>query len=69
MVAAAFGSYGWSGEAAKLVQAELEAMKLEKAAEPLRVKYVPDEAALEQCRQFGAEVAGRIKAKVAEFEQ
>ena len=51
------------------MQAELDAMKLEKAVEPLRVKYVPDEATLTQCREFGAAVAERVKAKVAEFEK
>ena len=68
MVASAFGSYGWSGEAAKLIQAELDAMKLDKGAEPLRVKFVPDEAALDGCRRFGATVAEKARAKVAEFE-
>jgi flavorubredoxin len=63
LVGAAFGSYGWSGEAAKLIQVELDAMKLEKAAEPLRVKYVPDEAALQECREFGAAVAEAIQRK------
>jgi flavorubredoxin len=28
-VAAAFGSYGWSGEAVKLINQELEAMKMD----------------------------------------
>ena len=66
-VAAAFGSYGWSGEAAKLVQAELDAMKLERAVDPLRVKFVPDEAALQECRAFGAAVAERVKDTVGVF--
>lgn len=57
LVGAAFGSYGWSGEAVKLVQTELDAMKVERAAEPLRVKYVPDEAALAKCRELGLAVA------------
>ena len=56
MVGAAFGSYGWSGEAPKLIQAELDAMKLPQAAEPLRIQFVPDDAALGQCREFGASV-------------
>jgi flavorubredoxin len=67
LVGGAFGSYGWSGEATKLVQAELDAMKLGRAAEPLRVKYVPDEAALAECREFGAAVAERVKDTVGTF--
>jgi flavorubredoxin len=60
MAGAAFGSYGWSGEAPKLVQAELDAMKLAHCVEPLRVKYVPDESALRQCRDLGAAVAKHV---------
>jgi len=55
---AAFGSYGWSGEAPKLV---LEIMKNKFAMKviepPFLVKYSPDESALSECRQLGKKVA------------
>ena len=60
LVGAAFGSYGWSGEAAKKIEAELEAMKVQLAAEGVRVKYVPDEAALVECRKLGEAVASKL---------
>jgi flavorubredoxin len=65
LVGAAFGSYGWSGEAVKMVEEELRAMKVEVAAERLRVKYVPDEAALAKCRELGEAVAKALAEKCA----
>jgi len=56
-VGAAFGSYGWSGEAPRLV---LEIMKnkfgMNTVEPPLLEKYTPDRAALERCRDFGSTV-------------
>ena len=60
LVGGAFGSYGWSGEAVKLLEGWLDEMKVEKAAEGVRVKYVPDTEALLGCRALGAAVAKRI---------
>ncbi len=60
LLAAAFGSYGWSGEAPKHLHATLTDMGLNMVAEPLRVKYVPDEAALDQCRKLGEAVAKQL---------
>jgi flavodoxin I len=57
-IGAAFGSYGWSGEAPRLV---LEIMKnkfeMQLIEPPLLVKYAPDEAGLEKCRQLGKKAA------------
>jgi flavorubredoxin len=57
-VGAAFGSYGWSGEAPKLL---LEIMKnkfeMQVTEPPLLAKYVPDEKALDVCRDFGRRVS------------
>src|SRR3972149_12158190 len=55
---AAFGSYGWSGEAAKLV---LEIMKnrfeMRVTEPPLLVKYTPDEFSLNVCRTLGKRIS------------
>lgn len=55
---AAFGSYGWSGEAPKMV---LEIMKLKfgmKVTEPaLTVLNTPDESSLNLCRAMGKRVS------------
>lgn len=56
--AAAFGSYGWSGEAPKLV---IEIMKnkfmMNVTEPPLLVRYEPDKNALEKCKDLGRRVA------------
>jgi flavorubredoxin len=58
---AAFGSYGWSGEAPKLI---LEIMKnrfeMSVIEPPLLLKYAPDAAGLEKCRELGRRVAERL---------
>ncbi|HPU64965.1 MAG TPA: anaerobic nitric oxide reductase flavorubredoxin [Limnochordia bacterium] len=51
--AAAFGSYGWSGEAVKLLSEDLAAAGFTVVGEGQRVLWVPDEAALQACREFG----------------
>lgn len=60
-IGAAFGSYGWSGEAPRLV---LEIMKhkfgMDVTESPLLIKYTPDQAGLEKCRKFGREIAERL---------
>ncbi|MEM1540568.1 MAG: NAD(P)H-dependent oxidoreductase, partial [Candidatus Bathyarchaeia archaeon] len=60
-VGAAFGSYGWSGEAPRLV---LEILKnkfeMEVTEPPLLIRYTPDTAGLEKCREFGRKIAERL---------
>ncbi|MFZ0447810.1 MAG: flavodoxin domain-containing protein [Desulfatiglandaceae bacterium] len=56
-VAAAFGSYGWSGEAVKLITQEMEAMKFDLVDRGVRVQYVPDKGCLEACRELAKKVA------------
>ena len=54
---ASFGSYGWSGEAVKLINAEFESMGFTLAHEGLKVQYVPDEDQLSSCFQYGQTLA------------
>jgi flavorubredoxin len=53
-----FGSYGWTGEAPKLL---LEIMKfkfeMETIEPPLLARYSPDQNALNACRKLGATVS------------
>ncbi|MCJ7613847.1 flavodoxin domain-containing protein [Candidatus Bathyarchaeota archaeon] len=60
-VGAAFGSYGWSGEAPNLL---LEIMKnrfgMDVVEPALRIKYNPDQKGLDECRQLGKTVAEKI---------
>ncbi len=60
-VGVAFGSYGWSGEAVKLIKKEFEAMKLEVMEPDMRIQYVPDRKGLESCYQFGMKIGQTIK--------
>jgi len=60
VLGAAFGSYGWSGEAAKDLSALLTDMKVEVVAEPVRSKYVPDDEVLRQCHALGRTVAAAL---------
>lgn len=57
-VGAAFGSYGWSGEAPKLV---LEIMKnrfeMKVTEPPLLARYAPDQNTLSACQSLGKRVA------------
>ncbi|MEN8134084.1 MAG: flavodoxin domain-containing protein [Thermodesulfobacteriota bacterium] len=55
-VAAAFGSFGWSGEAVKHINGYLEDMKLELAHPGLRVKNVPREKDFAGCRELATAV-------------
>ncbi|HNU70477.1 MAG TPA: flavodoxin domain-containing protein [Thermodesulfobacteriota bacterium] len=58
-IGAAFGSYGWSGEAVKQINEQLKDMKFELGDDGLRVVYVPDSAAMESCRELGRKI-GRM---------
>jgi flavorubredoxin len=60
LVGAAFGSYGWSGEATAQLEERLRRMKVELAAEAIQVKYVPTGDDLEACRNLGLAVAARL---------
>ena len=51
--AAAFGSYGWSGEAVKLLTEDLTTAGFEIVNEGHRAIWVPDEDALKACQEFG----------------
>jgi flavorubredoxin len=59
-IGAAFGSYGWSGESVKLVQAELEAMKFKIIEPSVRIQYVPDDAGLASCIAFGRQIGQAV---------
>ena len=60
-VGAAFGSYGWSGEAPNMLT-EIMKNKFEMdVIEPaLRIKYNPDSKGLQECRKLGKTVAEKI---------
>jgi flavorubredoxin len=57
---ASFGSYGWSGEAPKLITERLRGLKFKTPLEPFRVQLVPTEEDLEGAERFGRELAASL---------
>lgn len=56
-VGAAFGSYGWSGEAVRMIEERLKGLKFDVPVEGLRIKLVPTEAELDSSKEFGRQIA------------
>jgi flavorubredoxin len=61
-IGAAFGSYGWSGEAVKLIENELTDMKIELAQPGLRTQFVPEKPILDACNAFGRKIGRTVAA-------
>jgi flavorubredoxin len=59
-IGAAFGSYGWSGEAVKLIENELTDMKIELAQPGLKVQFVPEKPVLDACHEFGRKIGRAV---------
>ncbi|MBD3370326.1 FprA family A-type flavoprotein [Candidatus Fermentibacteria bacterium] len=60
LTGAAFGSYGWSGEAVKIIEEQLGQMGVELVSEGVRTLYVPDRQALLQCKSLGRSIGDRL---------
>ena len=58
---AAFGSYGWSGEAVKLITEEMNKSGFEVMDEGIRVLWNPDGEAVEKCVEFGRKIGDLLK--------
>jgi flavorubredoxin len=61
LIGAAFGSYGWSGEAVKQLNETLASMGVSLVDDGLRVKYVPDSAAIGDCFSLGLRMSEKLK--------
>jgi flavorubredoxin len=61
LVGGAFGSFGWSGQATKHLDAVLDEMKVERVQDAVSCQYVPSTEDLAACRKLGLTVAERIK--------
>lgn len=59
--AAAFGCYGWSGEAVKIISQHLSSAGFAVVDEGLRAMWNPDAKAMEMCIEYGKKVAGLFK--------
>jgi flavorubredoxin len=60
LIGAAFGSYGWSGEAVGQLESVLGEMKVDLVGEGVRVKYVPGSETLAECHSLGLLVAEKL---------
>ncbi|PKO03013.1 MAG: MBL fold hydrolase [Chloroflexi bacterium HGW-Chloroflexi-5] len=58
--AAAFGCYGWSGEAVKLISSRLDEAGFEVVNEGLRQKWAPEGETAERCFEFGQAFAAGL---------
>ncbi len=60
-VGAAFGSYGWSGEAPKIISKHLEEAGIKVVADPIQFKYTLTEDELNQCVEYGERFAQSLR--------
>jgi len=58
---AAFGSYGWSGEAPSLVAEKMRALGIKVIDPVLRVQYKPEEKDIEESKRLGKDLAEKVK--------
>ena len=58
--AAAFGSYGWSGEVTGFIEQRLKEMRVAVIESNLKVKFTPTAENLEACRKFGESFAAAV---------
>ena len=63
-IGAAFGSYGWSGEAVRLINAIMEEMKFTVIDPGIKVQYVPVHDDLKRCAELGRKVAKVLKEEI-----
>ncbi len=62
---AAFGSYGWTGEAVQMLEDRLRGLKLRVPVGGVRVKLIPSDEELDQCRRFGQQLAEHLTGRNA----
>ncbi|MCZ7362553.1 MAG: flavodoxin domain-containing protein [Candidatus Methanoperedens sp.] len=58
---AAFGSYGWSGEAPVIIAEKMREIGMKVIDPVLRVQYAPAEKDLEECKRLGKDLANKVK--------
>jgi len=57
----AFGSYGWSGEASKLINQRMKDIKFNMPLEPFRVRFRPTNEDLQKAFEIGKQLAQKVK--------
>jgi len=64
-IGAAFGSYGWSPKADKVILDELKATGMHTVEPALNIQFVPDDEGRRACRAFAKRVADVLKQHIA----
>lgn len=67
-VGATFGSYGWTGEAPEMMHDRMRWLKFRLPLQPLKFKLIPTDEELQQCYDFGKEIAEIVMGKMIEME-
>jgi flavorubredoxin len=60
-IGAVFGSYGWGGGATKAAHELLKSGGLDMPFEDLQVRYIPHEEDRKKCREYGQQIARKIR--------
>jgi flavorubredoxin len=59
-IGAAFGSYGWSGEAVRMIEDRMRGLKMRIPIDGLRIKLIPTDEELGECREFGRRLSAAL---------
>ena len=59
-VGVAFGSYGWSGEAANVIGKMLEDYEMDVIKPNMRIKRQPSSDGIEECKKLGNQISEKI---------
>lgn len=62
-IGAAFGSYGWSGEAPVMIAEKMREIGMMVIDPVLRIQYQPTEKDLDECKQLGKDIAKKAREK------
>ncbi len=57
---AVFGSFGWSGEAVKMVEQRLTGLKYKLVADGVSFRFTPTVENMDSCRQFAEQIASAV---------
>jgi flavorubredoxin len=60
-LAAVFGSFGWSGEAVKMVEQRLLGLRYKLATDSISFRFTPTADNLASCRKFAGEIVNTLK--------
>jgi len=60
---AAFGSYGWSGEAPIVIAEKMREMEMIVVDPVLRILHKPTDKDVQECKRLGIDIAEKLKHK------